>query len=223
MVSSITFSVRCRDGAAVEDQVWSTASVDLLRSAVPWRTFRWFKGQKHYSGSYWSATTRSHVIYESRLELARLLFADFDPAVLGITAQPFLLKAEVEGLVRTHVPDCLLITENGPVVVDVKPKRQISTPSVTFTLGWAQRAVELRRWRYEAWCEPPEAEFPAEILEELRSADLDSVPLGQAARQLSERPEPTTRAAILHLLWTHYLRTDLTQPLVLTRVLRRTT
>ncbi|MFJ8719637.1 TnsA-like heteromeric transposase endonuclease subunit [Streptomyces violaceus] len=147
MVSSITFSVCCRDGAAVEDQVWSTASVDLLRSAVPWRTFRWFKGQKHYSGSYWSATTRSHVIYESRLELARLLFTDFDPAVLGITAQPFLLKAEVEGQVRTHVPDCLLITENGPVVVDVKPKQ----------------------------------------------------------------------------LWTHYLRTDLTQPLVLTRVLRRTT
>ena len=55
------------------------------------------QGQRHYSGTYWSATMGDHVIYESRLELARLLFADFDPSVRRIVAQPFLLKAEVEG------------------------------------------------------------------------------------------------------------------------------
>jgi hypothetical protein len=38
-----------------------------------------------------------HVIYESRLELARLLFADFDESVRHIVAQPFLLKAYVAG------------------------------------------------------------------------------------------------------------------------------
>ena len=43
----------------------------------------------HYSGTYWSATERGHVIYESRLELARLLFADFDASVNRIFAQPF--------------------------------------------------------------------------------------------------------------------------------------
>jgi hypothetical protein len=42
-------------------------------------------------GSYWSATKGRHVIYESRLELARLLFADFDRSVHRIRAQPFLL------------------------------------------------------------------------------------------------------------------------------------
>ncbi len=36
---------------------------------------------------------RSRVSYESRLELARLLYADFDAAVHGIVAQPFLLAA----------------------------------------------------------------------------------------------------------------------------------
>ncbi len=46
--------------------------------AVPWRTTRSARGQVHYPGWYWSATTGSHVIYESRLELARLLLADFD-------------------------------------------------------------------------------------------------------------------------------------------------
>ncbi|GHE99428.1 hypothetical protein GCM10014715_64570 [Streptomyces spiralis] len=48
------------------------------------RTFHWRKGQRHYPGTYWSYTTRSHVIYESRLELARLLCADFEPSVHGI-------------------------------------------------------------------------------------------------------------------------------------------
>ncbi|MFI0042600.1 hypothetical protein ACH4M7_06180 [Streptomyces sp. NPDC017249] len=87
-----TVSIRQQRGVLVEDRDWGTAPVDLLQSACPWRTFRWYKGQKHYSGTYWSATVRDHVIYESRLELSRLLFADFDPSVRGILAQPFLLK-----------------------------------------------------------------------------------------------------------------------------------
>jgi hypothetical protein len=60
---------------------WGLATTEVLASAAPWRTFRWHKGQRHYSGTYWSATERDHVIYESRLELARLLFADFDTSV----------------------------------------------------------------------------------------------------------------------------------------------
>jgi hypothetical protein len=46
---------------------------------------------EHYLGTYWSATEGRHVFYESRLELARLLFADFDRSVHRICAQPFLL------------------------------------------------------------------------------------------------------------------------------------
>ncbi|MET7740308.1 hypothetical protein [Streptomyces sp. NPDC005385] len=38
----------------------------------------------HYSGDYASATTGGQVVYESRLELARLLLADFDPSVCGM-------------------------------------------------------------------------------------------------------------------------------------------
>lgn len=56
---------------------WKQAVLAALRSASPWRTFRWYKGQKHYSGAFWSATEHDWVIYESRLELACLLFADF--------------------------------------------------------------------------------------------------------------------------------------------------
>jgi hypothetical protein len=57
---------------------------------------------------YWSATMRGHVIYESRLELARLIFADFDQSVHRILAQPFLLKAKADGRICKHVPDYFL-------------------------------------------------------------------------------------------------------------------
>jgi hypothetical protein len=33
------------------------------------------------------------VVYESRLELARIMLADFDPTVVGIAAQPTQLAA----------------------------------------------------------------------------------------------------------------------------------
>ncbi|MFD9411666.1 hypothetical protein ACFWBN_32270 [Streptomyces sp. NPDC059989] len=94
----ITFSVRLHGDAVIEDQGWATASLDLLRSASPWRTFRWYRGQRHFSGSYWSATTQKHVVYESRPELSHLVYADFDPAVLGIVAQPFVLRGRLHWL-----------------------------------------------------------------------------------------------------------------------------
>lgn len=93
-----TVSIRGQDGTA-EDRAWASATAQSIESSAPWRTFRWYMGQKHYSGTYWSATVGDLVIYESRLELARLLFADFDASVRGIVAQPFLLKTVVEGKV----------------------------------------------------------------------------------------------------------------------------
>ncbi|MEV0990843.1 hypothetical protein [Streptomyces sp. NPDC049949] len=95
LATSVRVSIRCGDEAVAEDLEWSSVPLGLLRTARPWRTFRWHQGQKHYSGTYWSSTLRDHVIYESRLELGRLLFADFAPEVRHIVAQPFLLKRDL--------------------------------------------------------------------------------------------------------------------------------
>jgi hypothetical protein len=70
-------------------------------AAVPWRKVRSARGQAHYPGYFWSATMGGHVIYESRLELARLLLADFDRDVAAIAAQPFLL-AHADGSAADH-------------------------------------------------------------------------------------------------------------------------
>ncbi|MGW5868312.1 TnsA-like heteromeric transposase endonuclease subunit [Streptomyces sp. NPDC055239] len=233
---AVVVSVRFPDGTLVEDLSWTTVSVDVLRSATPWRTFRWHRGQKHYSGSYWSATMRGHVIYESRLELTRLLYADFDPLVHGIVAQPLLMKTMAGAKVRSHIPDYLLITGQGPVVVDVKPHRQLTRPEVAIAFEWTRRAVEARGWRYEIWSEPPEAElenirflagyrrdwlFRPELLDELCLADLDGLPLDAAVQQLPHWPKPCVHAAVHHLLWAHDLQTDLSEPLIPSRLLRR--
>jgi hypothetical protein len=97
------------------------------------------------------------VIYESRLELARLLYADFDPSVRRVVAQPFLLTAKVSGVERKHVPDDSLLTDSWPVVVDVKPASTLIKPKVACTLTWTRSAIQARRWIYEVWAEPPTA------------------------------------------------------------------
>jgi hypothetical protein len=62
------------------------------------------------------------------------MFADFDVSVDRILAQPFLLRARVGSQERKHVPDYLLLTGEGPVVVDVKPRARLSRPDVSFIL-----------------------------------------------------------------------------------------
>lgn len=69
------------------------------------------------SGTYWSSTMRDHVVYESRLELTRLLFADFDLDMTAVFTQPFRFSTTVNGQLRRHVPDFLLFgrrTCRGP-------------------------------------------------------------------------------------------------------------
>lgn len=231
---SVMVSIRRSADSSEVSLPWEQTTTEVFASAGPWRTFRWHKGQRHFSGTYWSVTERDHVIYESRLELARLLFADFDTSVNRILAQPFLLRAQVKAAVRRHVPDFLLLSDSEPTVVDVKPRWRLSKPKVSFTLAWTRDVVERRGWRYEVWSEPPEAElsnlrflagfrrdwlFDRMLLDELRASDFQGIPLGKACQSLPNWPEPLVRSAIFHLLWTQHFTVDLTRPLSASHVL----
>jgi len=81
---------RDADGHLAEAALDRVAATDLV-AGRPVRDFRFYRGRRHYSGWYWSSTMGAQVAYESRLELARILLADFDPRVVGIAAQPFQL------------------------------------------------------------------------------------------------------------------------------------
>ncbi len=61
---------RSTEGTVQETALGDVRAEDLA-GALPWRTFRWHRGQQHFSGLWWSSTMTGHVVYESRLELAR--------------------------------------------------------------------------------------------------------------------------------------------------------
>ena len=125
-----SFTLRDEDGEPIQLLPDELSQAATLKSK-PWRTFRWYLGQRHYSGSYWSATESQHVIYESRLELSRLLMADFDPCVKAIRAQPFLMRALVGEKVRRHIPDYLFVMESGPVTSRDVVYRQVGPVGVS--------------------------------------------------------------------------------------------
>jgi hypothetical protein len=117
-------------------------SAAALFEGVPWRTFRWYFGQRHYSGTWWSSTMADHVIYESRLELSRLLLADFDPCVRRMVAQPFMVTATVDGRPRRHILDYLWDTVDGPVVVDVVRQERLAHTDVVLLCQWTREVIE---------------------------------------------------------------------------------
>jgi len=192
---------------------------------VPWRAFRWHRGQQHYSGTYWSATTGTHVVYESRLELSRLILADFDPRTVGIAAQPFLV--EHDG--RRHVPDFLLIDVDGMVtVVNVKPAERLQERKVKDALQWAGDLFRSRGWRSEIWSgtDPVamsnvrflagyrrRALFESALVASLADEVQDGDRVGDIEERLRPRQPSESRPAILHLLWNGALRADLSAPL----------
>jgi hypothetical protein len=201
-----------------------------FEGSVPWRKLRSRHGQQHLSGSHWAATMGDHVIYESRLELARLLLADFDPEVRLIYAQPCRLIMQLAGRTRKHVPDFLLAYADGLVrVVNVKPADRLTNPKVAETLAWPSDLFERHGWRYEIWSggDPvvldnvrflagyrrPGIVADAEVQQawaEVRDGDQ----LAVAERRLAAaQPPHTARPALLALLWSGRLVTDLTRPL----------
>lgn len=234
--SSVSVSYRRADDLTEVAREWTAAGIDELANAAPWRAFRWHRGQKHYSGTYWSSTIGNHIIYESRLELARLLFADFDTSVQNIVSQPCLLRVSVDRKPRKHVPDFLLVTNTGPVVVDVKPARRLADPEVAFTFEWTRELVEAKGWRYEVATEPIAAElqnvrflsgyrrnwlFRSELLTRVRGKDLDGLTLADALKCLPDEPVQHVKSSLLHLVWRQELLIDLSAPLSGRTELRR--
>jgi hypothetical protein len=230
-----TVAIKRGNNEIVERPVRQATS-KLLSSARPWRIFRWYYGQKHYSGSYWSVTEGGHVVYESRLELARLLLADYSPDVRHIVAQPFLMRARVDGRLCRHVPDYLLFTSSGLTVVAVKPAHLLQDPKIVATFAWVRRVVQDAGWTFEVFSEPdpillanvrffagyrrPES-ISQSLLAELRSRTLGGLTFGDAVRCL-DASAPCVRAALLHILWRQELTVDLSRPLSTHTVLKGT-
>ncbi|MFE4867788.1 TnsA-like heteromeric transposase endonuclease subunit [Streptomyces sp. NPDC056682] len=230
-------SIRYEDGS-IREAPFSEVRLTDFAGSVPWRRVRSVHGQAHYSGSYASATTGGHVVYESRLELARLLLADFDPAVRGIFAQPCRLVARNGDRVRRHVPDFLLVMGSGTVrVVNVKPAVRLQDPKIVAALEWPGQLVKRHGWEYEIWSGADRVLLenvrflaayrrpgivPESDVEDAWQHVTDGDPMAVAERRLAgDRPVHEARPPLMALLWSGRLTTDLSRPLSGESVLRR--
>jgi len=209
---------------------------DALVAGLPVREFRWHKGQQHYSGWYWAATMGRLLAYESRLELARIMLADFAAEVVGIATQPFRLVGEDGGRTRRHVPDILLVDADGGVtVVDVKAPDRLADPEVQAVFAWTRAAVAQRGWAFQAWAGAPKTLLDnvrflagyrrrtvaeAGLLPAVLEVAGEQATLGGIERALADRhPALLVRPAMLHLVWCGALQVELERPLSLqTRV-----
>lgn len=116
---------------------------------LPVREFRWARGQGHLPGLWWSATTGSHVGYESWLERDHVMLLDFDPEVSAIAAQPFWLHwRDGAGRDRRHAPDLFArMADGSAVVIDVRPDDRIE-PGDAEAFDATGRACRLAGWRF---------------------------------------------------------------------------
>lgn len=227
-------TVHYRDGVGVLHEVsLDRVVVEEVLAGMPVRDFRWYKGRRFYSGWYWSATTGGMVAYESRLELARILLADFDMGVVGIAAQPFQLSGADGGRVRRHVPDLLLRNRSGLVmVVDVKPSHRLDDADVRASFAWTGRAVARQGWAYEVWSGAEaallnnvrflagyrrRATIDGSLLPLVLAAARDAETIGGLERALTPAAMlAVVRPAVLHLMWSGALRADLSTTLATT-------
>ncbi|MBL7495266.1 TnsA-like heteromeric transposase endonuclease subunit [Frankia sp. CNm7] len=215
---------RAGDGAIV-DTTLDRLTADEVVGGLPVRDFRWRKGQRHYSGWYWSSTVERLVAYESRLELARIMLADFDREVIAIAAQPFQLIGADGARIRRHVPDLLLVGADGGVtVVDVKASDRREDPGVQALFAWTRETVATRGWGFEAWY-GGDARLLANVrflagYRDRRLVDSALVPAVREAAGTGSRivdleralaaPMLLVRPVVLHLLWRGELTADLT-------------
>lgn len=202
------------------------AKVDIARlaRARPIRRVQSYARQRHYSGLYWSFKNRDHVVYVSRLELARLLLADIDPATQRIAAQPMQLVGVDGSRTRRHVPDFLILRSNQrPLVVDVKPARFAAKPEVAEVLRWTARLCAARGLDYQVWNgADPVIIRNIEWLQVARRRPLPPVALIEQIRTIAEAPIPLGRLArhagaarqdLFRLAWDGSLELDLQRPL----------
>ncbi len=122
-----TVEIEWMGPGGITRRTWVDECGDVeFEAGSPVRRFPSYRGQRHFPGLWWTATTSTHIAYESWLERDHLMFLDADPDVVGIAGQPFRLVFRVDGRPVSHIPDFFVRFADGTVaVVDVRPESRV--------------------------------------------------------------------------------------------------
>ncbi|MET9914441.1 TnsA-like heteromeric transposase endonuclease subunit [Streptomyces sp. NPDC006476] len=125
------------------------------RTAARPGRFPVYRCQKNFTGWWWTATTGTHVGYESWLERAVLIGLDFDPHVVGISSQPFWLHWFDGTRPRRHAPGYFVRHADGSAgVVDVRADDRIEARDAEAFAGMAE-ACAWAGWGFKRIGQPP--------------------------------------------------------------------
>lgn len=86
------------------------------------------RGHGSVIGRFQSTKATQPIPYESTGERDYLYRLEVDPDVLEIYAQPTVLRWKDADVVRTHVPDFLIVRARGEDFVEVKPLKEVTLP-----------------------------------------------------------------------------------------------
>ncbi|WP_280667894.1 MULTISPECIES: TnsA-like heteromeric transposase endonuclease subunit [unclassified Kitasatospora] len=216
-------------------QLPDVASVVEFARVQPVRPFPSYRGQRHFPGLYWAATTGAHVGFESWLERDHAILLDFAPEVTGFASQPFWLFWPAAKRVRSHAPDYFARIEDGRgLVIDCRPVERIDDRSAESfaameaaceAVGWGYRLVgavdpvRMANVRWLAGYRHPRHGASADLTAAVLSAfEAPSALVGQA-ELVGELLE--VLPAVFHLLWRGRLTADLSRPLTDTTLVTR--
>lgn len=209
-----------QDGAECREPLASAWNV-RFESVPPVREFGSYRGQRHFSGLWWLATTGDHVGFESWLERDRVMVLDFAADVVALASQPFWLRWSQADSPRRHAPDFFARLADGTgVVIDVRADDRIkpkdaeafaATASACESVGWSYRRVGaldpvlaanlrwLSGYRHRR-C------HNTDVAAGLRDAFGAPAPLLDGARVAGD--PIAVLPTLFHLLWTHVLVAD---------------
>jgi hypothetical protein len=205
-------------------------AVDVAFEGVaPVRTFPAYRGQQHFPGWYWAASTDQHIGYESWLERDHALLLDFDPAVAAFAAQPFWLswRDGSSGRTRSHTPDFFArLVDGSALVVDCRPQERIDERSAASfaatrlacqAVGWSYRlvgaieAVRAANLRWLAGYRHPRHGEGGGLVAAVAAAFAVPAPLFAQAATVGD--PIVVLPVVFHLLWRGVLGADLSLPL----------
>jgi hypothetical protein len=207
----------------------SKVSLSDLRAADPRRLNPIRKAystrfQRHTQGFFWMCSTNQLVYHESFTEKKVLMQVDFDRLALHVVAQPFRLH--FDGV--SHVPDFLIVTQDGNLVLNVKLQAKLQSASFVIADRATESAIREIGWGYQVRSEPAHQQYInlewlsgfrrcPHHLEEFTPAVIDFLAdRGGVQRfgdlvQAFEHPS-LVKPVVFHLLWQKTLRTNMDIP-----------
>lgn len=102
------------------------------------------------TGSYASRKAGRSQVFESMVERAFYMQCEVDTQVVDYRAQPFRFEFNLDGRLRTYIPDCVRLMDDGRVeVVELKSDfRDLRDIDYQAKLERVQRLCRLMGWRF---------------------------------------------------------------------------